>query len=143
MIIILTQLLLVPSVARPIEEKSGVETDTLASFKVMKGMSQPAKLTQLADKYASWVDHVAHDADSDANALGFVTMVVFPNARRICATFGIISADFMDRTGLNMHVPSPMTMMVHMNSPSSAMKIQYEIEDADTSRDSNTSRSTI
>jgi len=87
--------------------------DTLTIFKVMKGMNDCAKLSRLVSKYASWIDHVPHDADSDAEALRFMTMIVFPNTKLACHTFGITCKNFMDRTGLSMYVPSPIITMVH------------------------------
>lgn len=84
--------------------------DTLAIFKTVKSMNENAKLHTLVNKYVPWFDHVPHDADSDAEALRFVTMVVFPNTKMACYAFSISCTDFMTRTGLNMYVPSPIAV---------------------------------
>lgn len=81
--------------------------DTLAIFKVIRGLNMNAKLSTLVNTYAPWIDHVPHDADSDAAALRIVTMVAFANTKTVCHAFGISSESFMDRTGLSMYMPSP------------------------------------
>lgn len=78
-------------------------SDTLALFKVMKGMNQRANLPTLVTKYAAWLQHLPHDADSDARVLRAVVMSVFPMVKSACYTFSTNHDDFMKRTGLNMH----------------------------------------
>ncbi len=92
--------------------------DTLAIFKTVKGMSQNAKLKTLVNKYAPWIDHVPHDANSDADALRYVTMIAFPNTKMACHAFGISCGTFMSRTGLNMYMPSPIVTFKHPNTDS-------------------------
>lgn len=82
-------------------------SDTLALFKVIKGMNERANLSTLANKYAGWIQHVPHDADSDARVLRAVVMTVFPEVKYACYTFSISYEDFMARTGLNMHGVRP------------------------------------
>lgn len=89
--------------------------DTLVIFKVMKGMKENAKLHTLVTKYAPWVDHVAHDADSDADALRYVTMTAFPNTVMACYVFSISYADYASRTGLNQYIPSPIATFSFSN----------------------------
>ena len=81
-------------------------SDTLAIFKVIKGTRQVAKLQHLVNTYAAWLDHVPHDANSDADALRTVTSMAFPNTVAYCHAFGIDCKDFMARSGLNMYVAS-------------------------------------
>lgn len=81
--------------------------DTLALFKVIRGMNERANLSTLVTKYASWMPHLPHDADSDARVLRTVVMTMFPQVRKACYTFSTSYADFMGRTGLNMHGVRP------------------------------------
>ena len=81
--------------------------DTLSLFKVIKGMNQRANLSTLATKHVAWIQHVPHDADSDARVLRAVVLTVFPLVRKACYTFSISYEDFMGRTGLNMHGVRP------------------------------------
>lgn len=78
-------------------------SDTLALFKVIKGMNQRANLSTLATKYVGWMQHIPHDADSDARVLRAVVMTEFPLVKRACYAFSTSYEDFMERTGLNMH----------------------------------------
>jgi hypothetical protein len=82
-------------------------SDTLALFKVMMGMNQRANLSTLATKYVPWMQHIPHDADSDARILRGVVMTAFPSVRKACYTFSTSHEDFMERTGLNMHGVRP------------------------------------
>ncbi|KAI6986057.1 hypothetical protein KC359_g8911 [Hortaea werneckii] len=82
-------------------------SDTLAIFKTMKGMNENAKLANLVNQHAAWINHTPHDASSDADALRFVTMFAFPNTKAACYAFSISCLDFNMRTGLNRYVPSP------------------------------------
>lgn len=77
--------------------------DTLALFKVIKGMNERANLSTLAARYVGWMQHLPHDADSDARVLRAVVMTVFPQTRKACYTFSTSHTDFMERTGLNLH----------------------------------------
>lgn len=87
--------------------------DTLAIFKVMKGMNKNAKLKTLANEYASWIEHIPHDANSDADVLRFVTMFAFPKTTTACFSFGIPFEEFASRTGLNLYVPSPIAVFAY------------------------------
>jgi hypothetical protein len=78
-------------------------SDTLALFKVMKGMNQRANLPTLVAKYAAWLQHTPHDADSDARVLRAVVMCVFPMVKKACYAFSTSHDGFMKRSGLNMH----------------------------------------
>jgi hypothetical protein len=77
--------------------------DSLALFKMIKGMSIRANLSTLVAMYAPWIEFVPHDADSDARALRCVVMTEFPNVRMACTTFSISYQEYMRRTGLDMH----------------------------------------
>ncbi|KAL8655465.1 MAG: hypothetical protein Q9210_000863 [Variospora velana] len=81
--------------------------DTLAIFKIVRSMNEKASLKTLVNRYAPWFPHEPHDANSDADALRFVTMITFPNTRMACYAFAIPCQDYMNRTGLNMYMPSP------------------------------------
>jgi hypothetical protein len=72
--------------------------------------NENAKLHELVLMYAPWIDHVAHDADSDADALRYVTMVVFPKTRAACYVFSISDEEHTTRSGLGLYVPSPIAM---------------------------------
>lgn len=78
-------------------------SDTLALFKVIKGANERANLSTLAVHYAGWVQHMPHDADSDARILRIVVMSEFVLARKACHVFSSSFTTFMERTGLNMH----------------------------------------
>ncbi|KAI0531957.1 hypothetical protein GGR58DRAFT_507912 [Xylaria digitata] len=54
-------------------------SDTLALFKVIKGMKNSTSLSSLVTACAPWIEHKPHDAVSDAKALMSVMKVVFPN----------------------------------------------------------------
>ncbi|KAJ5709241.1 hypothetical protein N7493_010575 [Penicillium malachiteum] len=82
-------------------------SDTLALFKVAKGMNERANLSTLAVNYAAWVPHMPHDADSDARILRTVVMSEFLLARKACYSFSCSFTTFMERTGLNMHGVRP------------------------------------
>ena len=105
--------------------------DTLAIFKVMKGMKQIANLKTLVNTYAAWFDHTPHDADSDSSALRYVTMIAFPNSKLASYAFGISCMDFMGRSGLSLYVPSPM------------IRFSYRVRDADPERRSSMTTSEI
>jgi hypothetical protein len=64
-------------------------TDTLDLFKTMKGRHPGASLSALWNKYAPWIEHVAHDADSDASVLRYVTMIALEDTKPSCCPFGI------------------------------------------------------
>jgi hypothetical protein len=87
--------------------------DTLALFKVIKGMNESRQLWKLVIKYGPWIDHTPYDADSNADALRYVTMMAFPNTRAACYVFSISYADYTARTGLNLCIPSPMATFSH------------------------------
>ncbi|KAK8038431.1 hypothetical protein PG994_015198, partial [Apiospora phragmitis] len=55
-----------------------VFADTLALFKMMKGMNTESKLSDLRDTYTPWITHTPHDADSNALVLRHVTIIAFP-----------------------------------------------------------------
>lgn len=115
--------------------------DTLAIFKTIKGNNEKANLHSLVAKYASWIDHTPHDADSDADALRFVTLIAFPATRIICSAYGISCKSFMDRTGLSMYVPSP--IVTFTNRPTSGLMSGSSLLNEDNNSDSEASRSTI
>lgn len=87
-----------------------VFSDTLALFKVVKGLSAPAGLSVLVAKYVPWISHEPHDAVSDAGALKSVVKFVFQDEAVALLTFGISCGDYMKRTGMNMYKPSPMVL---------------------------------
>jgi len=82
-------------------------SDTLAIFKTLRGKYENAKLTTLAARFAPWIVHTPHDADSDAEVLRYVTMMAFPNTKMTCLAFSIQCADFMVRIGLNLYMTMP------------------------------------
>ncbi|KAF2744341.1 hypothetical protein M011DRAFT_479926 [Sporormia fimetaria CBS 119925] len=77
--------------------------DSLALFKMMKGMNTRANLSTLVAMYAPWVEFIPHDADSEARALRCVVMTEFPNVRLASMVFSISHQEYMKRTGLDMH----------------------------------------
>ena len=77
--------------------------DSLALFKVMKGMTTRANLSTLVAMYTPWITFVPHDADSDASALRAVVMTEFSNVRLACMVFSISHKEYMGRTTLDMH----------------------------------------
>lgn len=72
-----------------------------------KGMNTKLKLHDLRDRYAPRITHTPHDADSNAFVLRYVTMVAFPETIKMVNGFGIDSASYMERIGMNMYLPSP------------------------------------
>ncbi|KAK5215537.1 hypothetical protein LTR96_011095 [Exophiala xenobiotica] len=82
-------------------------SDTLALFKAMKRMRENAKLIVLVNRYAPWINHIPYDADSNADALRYVTMVAFPDTKRFCYAFSLKYSEFKTRVGLNMYIPAP------------------------------------
>ncbi|KID96250.1 Ribonuclease H-like protein, partial [Metarhizium majus ARSEF 297] len=82
-------------------------TDTLVLFKVIKGRNLGASLAALRDRYAPWIPHIAHDADSDASVLRYVTVIAFKDTKPRCYPFGISCGEYTNRTGMNMYLPSP------------------------------------
>jgi len=92
--------------------------DTLAIFKTIKGTNEPATLSTLVTKYAPWVDHTAHDADSDADALRVVSTIAFRDTKTACYAFSIACSEFMARSGLSMYSPTPMTTTTYKTTPS-------------------------
>lgn len=96
--------------------------DSLAMFKVVKGMDRNTKLSRLASEYAAWISRVPHDAGSDAKVLRFVTMSAFDNIKVACYVFSISWADYTARTGLDMFVPSPMVSFPRLGSDYSLVR---------------------
>ena len=84
-----------------------VFADTLALFKMMKGMNTESKLSDLRDTYTPWITHTPHDADSNALVLRHVTIIAFPETIKMVNGFGIDSASYIERIGMNMYLPSP------------------------------------
>lgn len=89
--------------------KHGIEppdvllSDSVVIFKMMMGKNETAKLGVLRDKYVPWVDHVAHDADSDAGVLMALMNVVFEVPTLIYARASVTSRKYMDLVGLNLY----------------------------------------
>lgn len=81
--------------------------DTVIMFKMLKGMKVRAKLADLRDMYAPWMDHIPHDADSDAAVLKYVVEIAYPETKWYCYPFGISCSNYIERTGMNMFLPSP------------------------------------
>ena len=104
--------------------------DTLAIFKVMKGATEPAKLSALVTKYAPWVDHTAHDANSDADALRIVSTIAFGDTKAACFAFSITSAEFMARSGLSMYSPTPTTTTTYTTTNPRTSETTTEMADA-------------
>lgn len=103
-------------------------SDTLAIFKTTRGVRENAKLGTLVNKYVPWIEHVAHDADSDASVLRMVIMTAFANPKVACYSFSISYYKFISRTGLDMYTPSPIATFMYsptersmIRRPSSAM----------------------
>jgi len=78
-------------------------SDTLPLFKLTVQGNGRANLPSLIAKYTPWVTHMAHDADSDTNALRCVVMTVFPETRMACFAFSTSHRNFMSITGLDMY----------------------------------------
>lgn len=97
-------------------------SDTLAIFKVTRGMRENAKLSTLVNKYVPWIDHVAHDADSDASVLRMAVMTAFNNAKVACYSFSISYHKFLSRTGLVMYTPSPIATFMYSPTERSAIR---------------------
>jgi hypothetical protein len=109
--------------------------DTLVMFKLLKGRTKPASLSTLRDTYAPWIDHIAHDADSDAAVLKYVVTLAYPQTKWSCYPFGIQCTDYIDRTGMNMYLPSPIVSLSRYDATSYSL-IDATPNDTDTDSDS-------
>lgn len=81
-------------------------SDTMPMFKTIITRSNSAKLADLVVTYAGWVDHVPHDALSDADALMNVTMVGDTNWLSICNALSTSYERYKEITGLSMFKPT-------------------------------------
>ncbi len=75
--------------------------DTLAIFKMLKGLAVEVTLPALVVRYTAWLRHVYHDPDSDVNALRAVMTAAFPDVRRVCLAFSCSYEFFAKATGLD------------------------------------------
>ncbi|TLS20620.1 uncharacterized protein PpBr36_11072 [Pyricularia pennisetigena] len=77
-------------------------SDTLALFKVVKGLSA------FVAKHVPWTNHEPYDAASDAGALKAVVKFAFQDEAEALLTFETSCEDYMKRTSINMYKPPPM-----------------------------------
>ncbi|KAF2844088.1 hypothetical protein T440DRAFT_473667 [Plenodomus tracheiphilus IPT5] len=78
--------------------------DSMALFKFFKRVEMGTNLSALVVKYACWLGHVPHDADSESRVLRSVVLNEFRDPETICMLISAPHAQFMGRTGLDMYV---------------------------------------
>lgn len=78
-------------------------SDSVVMIKMMVDKNESAKLGYLRDKYVPWVDHVAHDADSDAMVLKEVMNRIYKDPCVYYRKFSIDCRKYVELVGLNMY----------------------------------------
>ncbi|KAG6019468.1 hypothetical protein E4U41_003217 [Claviceps citrina] len=77
-------------------------SDSVAIYKMMEGKDQTARLAYLRDKLMPWIEHVPHDADSEAKALMRIMHHLLPDPRLIYSRFCIECGEYLKLVGLDM-----------------------------------------
>jgi hypothetical protein len=76
-------------------------SDSLPIFKLVVQPDDNAKLSDLVSRYVPWINHVEHDAFSDAEALKAVVMIGVTRWNVACFAFSVPCDDFIMFVGLN------------------------------------------
>lgn len=93
-------------------------SDSMVLYKVLINKETSAKLSFLRDKHVAWVEHLAHDADSDAKVMMMIMKNVFPNPKAVYSKFSVHCSDYMKMVGLNLYRVT-MTMEERIRNASS------------------------
>ncbi len=78
-------------------------SDSVVMIKLMVDKNESAKLGHLRDKYVPWIEHVAHDADSDAKVLKGVMNMIYKDPCVYYRKFSIDCRKYVELVGLNMY----------------------------------------
>ncbi|KAK1828585.1 hypothetical protein QBC39DRAFT_264830, partial [Podospora conica] len=78
-------------------------SDSMVSYKMMIDKEQTAKLCVLRDKHVPWVEHCAHNADSDAKVMMMLMKQVFIDPRKVYTKFSISCKQYMKLVGLSIY----------------------------------------
>ncbi|KAG5916587.1 hypothetical protein E4U61_003500 [Claviceps capensis] len=93
-------------------------SDYMVLYKILIDKQSKARLSYLRDKHVAWVEHLAHDADSDAKVMMGIMRNVFSDPRAIYCKFSISCLDYMRMVGLDMYQVT-MTMEKRIRDASS------------------------